>query len=232
MKAIGIVGSPRRDGNTVYLTRQVLDALKEKFETELIFLKDLDLNPCDGCHSCAKTSKCIIKDDMQLIFNKLKKSKVILLSSPVYMGGTTSRLRIFMERTWHLRKGQLKDKIGSYIVIGRRDLGVAVNEIEEFIVGQAVKRPRFRGMGTGKYMVETDDEDMQKDLKGRIQSKDRQDMTVSRGASSFLSSASSALGSSGAITVRSDRKTASFGIGLKQDELEYIYAKLMNVMTQ
>jgi multimeric flavodoxin WrbA len=159
MKAIGIVGSPRRDGNTVYLTRQVLDALKEKFETELIFLKDLDLNPCDGCHSCAKTGKCIIEDDMQIIFNKLKKSKVILLSSPVYMGGTTSRLRIFMERTWHLRKGQLKDKIGSYIVIGRRDLGVAVNEIEEYFSRmKLLKLAGIIGYGFEKNDVKTDNE--------------------------------------------------------------------------
>lgn len=159
MKAIGIVGSPRRDGNTAYLTRQVLDILNGKFEIELVFLKDLDLNPCDGCHSCAKTSKCIINDDMQLIFDKLKESKIIILSSPVYMGGITSRLRIFMERTWHLRKGQLKGKIGSYIIIGRRDLGVAVNEIEEYFSRiQLLKLAGIIGYGFEKNDVKTDTE--------------------------------------------------------------------------
>lgn len=159
MKIIGIVGSPRKDGNTAYLTHKVLDTLNGEFETEMIFLKDLNINPCEGCHSCVEKGNCIINDDMQLIFKKLKRSSIILLSSPVYMGGITSRLRVFMERTWHLRKGQLKGKIGSYIIIGRRDLGVAVNEIEEYFSRiNALKLSGIIGYGFEKDDIKRDDE--------------------------------------------------------------------------
>lgn len=133
MKAIGISGSPHKNGNSVYLLKEVLKILESVFDTELIFLKNYVIKPCNGCQSCDKNGKCVIEDDMQKLYPKIKDSQVIILASPSYMGGVTSRLRIFMERTWHLRKGQLDGKIGSFIVVGRRKLGAIVYEIEEYL---------------------------------------------------------------------------------------------------
>ena len=159
MKAIGIVGSPRNDGNSAFLLKKVLSGLEEKFEIESIFLKDINIKPCEACHSCIENGECIIDDDMQELYSKLKKTKVIILSSPVHMGGITSRLRIFMERMWHLRKGQLKDKIGSYIVVGRRDIGTCVNEMEGFLSRlQVTKIPGVIGYGFNKGDIKKDDE--------------------------------------------------------------------------
>jgi len=133
MKVVGVVGSPRKNGNTAYLLEEVMKILREKCETEIIFLKDYDIKPCEGCRCCEENEGCIIEDDMQELYPKLKKADVIILSSPSYMGGVTSRLRAFMERTWPLRKGQLEGKIGTYIVVGRRKIGLAVNEMEEYL---------------------------------------------------------------------------------------------------
>lgn len=133
MKAIGIAGSPHKNGNSAFLLKEVLKILESSFDTEIIFLKDYDIKPCNGCYYCDKNSKCFIEDGMQKLYPKIKNPQVIILASPSYMGGVTSRLRIFMERTWHLRKGQLDGKVGSFIVTGRRRLGVAVYEIEEYL---------------------------------------------------------------------------------------------------
>jgi len=116
----------------IYL-RRLWKFLREKYETEIIFLKDYDIKLCEGCHYCEENKRCIIGGDMQELYPKLKKSDVIILSSPSYMGGVTSRLRAFMERTWHLRKGQLEGKIGTYIVVGRRKIGSTTDEIEEYL---------------------------------------------------------------------------------------------------
>ena len=44
MKAIGIVGSPRKGGNTEILTRHTLNAIGEEgLDTELITLGDKDI---------------------------------------------------------------------------------------------------------------------------------------------------------------------------------------------
>lgn len=133
MKAIGISGSPHKNGNSVYLLKEVLKILGSVFDTELIFLNEYDIRPCNGCQSCDKNGICAIEDDMQELYPKIKDSQVIILSSPSYMGGVTSRLRIFMERTWHLRKGQLDKKTGSFIVVGRRKLGAVIYDIEEYL---------------------------------------------------------------------------------------------------
>jgi len=133
MKVIGVVGSPRKNGNTAYLLEEVMKFLRGKYETEIIFLKDYDIKPCEGCHYCEENKRCVIEDDMQELYPKLKKADVIILSSPSFMGGVTSRLRAFMERTWFLRKGQLEGKIGTYIVVGRRKIGSTIDEIEEYL---------------------------------------------------------------------------------------------------
>lgn len=132
-KVIGIIASPRKNGNTAFLTDRLLSNLEGRFDIEKIYLKDYEINPCEECYHCAEIDECSINDDMADFYKKLKEAQVIILASPIFMGGVTSRMKAFMERTWHLRKGQLKGKTGSYIVVGRRDLGSGVNEMEEYL---------------------------------------------------------------------------------------------------
>ncbi|MHA1309362.1 MAG: flavodoxin family protein [Candidatus Helarchaeota archaeon] len=159
MKVIGIIGSPHKNGNTAQLMNELMDLLRPIFETEIIFLKDFDIKPCEGCHICKKKETCIIKDDMQKIYPKIKGSDIIILSSPSYMGGVTSRLKIFMERTWHLRSGQLENKIGTYIVVGRRKIGSVINEIDEYFSRlRVIKIPGVLGFAYEKDEIFKDQE--------------------------------------------------------------------------
>ena len=167
MKAIGIVGSPRNDGNTVHLLKRTLQVLEQgSIETEMVFLKDLNIRPCEGCKSCEERKECKIEDDMKGLLRKLKESDVIILTSPCFMGGATSRTRAFMERTWLFRKGQLKDKIGTSIVVGRRDIGITVSEMDAFFDRiQMVKVPGIIGFGLNKDDVLDDKEAIKKSEK-------------------------------------------------------------------
>ena len=75
------------------------------------------------------------------------------------MGGVTSRLRVFMERTWHLRKGQLEGKIGTYIVVGRRKIGSTIDEIEEYLTRlKMTKIPGVLGYAFEKGDILKDEE--------------------------------------------------------------------------
>ncbi len=164
MKILGILGSPRRDGNTAYLLEDLAKKLNKGNEVEIIFLKDYEISPCKECYYCVENDECSIKDDMQEMYKKLKETDVIILSSPIFMGGIASRLRAFMERTWHLRKGQLMGKIGSYIIVGRRDIGAGIHEMEEYLSRLKVKKiPGVIGYGLHKGDVKEDTEAM-KDL--------------------------------------------------------------------
>jgi len=161
-KVIGIIGSPRKNGNTAFLTERLLNTLEDYFETEKLFLMDYEIKPCEECYHCAKNEECSIQDDMADFYTKLKEAQVIILASPIFMGGLTSRMRAFMERTWHLRKGQLKGKTGSYIIVGRRDLGSGISEMEDYLSRLKVnKLTGVLGFGLHEGAVSEDKEALQ-----------------------------------------------------------------------
>ena len=90
MKVIGIVGSPRKNGNTELLTRHTLKAIAEEgLDTELVRLAGLDIRPCTACMACKKEEICSIEDDLFPIYLKMKKADGIILASPVYYGSAT-----------------------------------------------------------------------------------------------------------------------------------------------
>ena len=124
MKAIGIVGSPRRNGNTEILTRHALKAIEEDgLDTELVTLADLDIRPCNACMACRGEERCPIDDDLFPLYLKMKEVHAVILSSPVYNGSATALLKAYMERTGYISSGNGKvfaGKVGGPLVVARR----------------------------------------------------------------------------------------------------------------
>lgn len=104
LKVVGIVGSPRSNGNTEFMVQTTLDKIKEAgIQTELITLHDKNINFCVGCDSCKKTNKCVIEDDMQELTEKVLGADGIIMSSPVYFGDMTGLAKTFIDRLRPLR---------------------------------------------------------------------------------------------------------------------------------
>jgi len=125
VKIIGIVGSPRKGGNTELLVKEALSAAKgEGAKTELISLAGKTIKPCDGCRSCRKAKKCRIQDDdLPPIFEKMLKADGIILASPVYFGSATPQIKALIDRAgyWGGSMGRVfEDKVGGPIVVARR----------------------------------------------------------------------------------------------------------------
>jgi len=121
MKAIGICGSPRTGSNTEILLREVLKTMKKSWvETELILLREKNIELCRGCdEKCSKTGECVISDDMQEIYEKLINSDVIIFGSPTYFDNVTGLMKNFMDRTDPLTVNKkLKNKIAGVIGVG------------------------------------------------------------------------------------------------------------------
>ena len=82
---LGIVGSPRRNGNTEILVDEFLKAAEENgAAVHKVILSKLDIGPCRACDSCRKSGKCVQKDDMEELATKMKNSDVLVLGTPVY----------------------------------------------------------------------------------------------------------------------------------------------------
>jgi len=122
MKILGIVCSPRKGGNTEILVKEALEAAsKAGGETELFLIADKNISFCDGCGACAKTGKCIIKDDMQGLYEKLEAADGIIFGTPVYFLSVSAQAKAVMDRTYaFLRVRRLQGKVASAIVAVRR----------------------------------------------------------------------------------------------------------------
>jgi multimeric flavodoxin WrbA len=101
MKVLAVVGSPRKRGNTDLLVDAVIQGAAENgAEVEKVFLADLDVKPCDGCDACRKSARCVVRDDMIPLYDKLYASDAWVLGTPVYWWGPSAQLKAFVDR-WY-----------------------------------------------------------------------------------------------------------------------------------
>ncbi|MBT7186412.1 flavodoxin family protein, partial [Candidatus Bathyarchaeota archaeon] len=79
VRVLGIVGSPRKGGNTEIMVNNALEAARsEGAETEIVLLAENRVEPCDGCGVCSKTGKCRIDDDFENVFNKMTEAEGLI----------------------------------------------------------------------------------------------------------------------------------------------------------
>jgi multimeric flavodoxin WrbA len=96
---VGIVGSPRRDGNTQVLVSEILAGARAAGATaESVFLADLTIRECDGCHACWRGAECSKADDMNALYPRLADSDVIVFGTPVYWYAPTALMKAFLDR--------------------------------------------------------------------------------------------------------------------------------------
>ncbi len=98
-KVLGIVGSPRKKGNTYALVESVLKGAEaEGADTEIVQLSDMTIKECDGCHACWKGRPCPKRDDMDGIYCKIGESDVIVLGTPIYWYAPTALMKCLLDR--------------------------------------------------------------------------------------------------------------------------------------
>ena len=139
VKLLGIVGSPRKGGNTEIVIKEALKAgEQEGAETELIHLVDFSLKPCDACRACFETKNCVIGDDAEKIFQKMTEADGIIVGSPVYFGNVNAQTKIFIDRIGYLNiareRKPFRNKIGGAVAVARRSgLTNALSQILLFL---------------------------------------------------------------------------------------------------
>jgi multimeric flavodoxin WrbA len=122
MRVLGIVGSPRKNGNTEILMQEVLKAAREAgCETELFLMSQKQVAPCDACGMCFEVGSCVVQDDMQELYAMMDRSQAIVFGSPVYFGSVSAQMKAAMDRMFALlQRRALKDKVAGALVVTRR----------------------------------------------------------------------------------------------------------------
>jgi multimeric flavodoxin WrbA len=98
-RILGVVGSPRRNGNTHILVSKILEGAEaEGAIGDILFRNDLHVRECDGCHTCWNGKPCSKNDDMNTLYPKLVESDTIIFGTPIYWYGPTALMKGFIDR--------------------------------------------------------------------------------------------------------------------------------------
>lgn len=100
MKNILIIStSMRHNSNSELLAEQALQgALAAGNNAELISLKNKDIRFCKGCLACQKMMKCVIKDDISEILEKVKAADTVVFVTPIYYYELSGQLKTLLDR--------------------------------------------------------------------------------------------------------------------------------------
>lgn len=90
MKTLILNGSPRKDGDTVSLIKQMQNYLNG--EVNILNSYYDKINPCIDCRFCLTNDGCIHHDVLQDIINDLDSYDNIIIASPLYFSELTGSL--------------------------------------------------------------------------------------------------------------------------------------------
>jgi multimeric flavodoxin WrbA len=93
-KLLAIVGSHRKNGNSYWLAKTVLDAVEA--DSSIIQLADKDVRFCNLCEECIEKD-CVINDDVGSILGEMRKADGIVFVIPKYLDAP-SKFLAFLER--------------------------------------------------------------------------------------------------------------------------------------
>lgn len=102
MRVLVIIGSPRKKGNSYQAVKKLEKEMKNKgdYDFEYLFLKEAHLESCRGCFTCISKGGelCPLKDDREMIEEKMQEAEGLVLVSPVYVMNVTGILKNFIDR--------------------------------------------------------------------------------------------------------------------------------------
>lgn len=102
MRALILMGSPRKTGNTAALLAPFREELEAAgLETAAVWLYDRDIRPCTACRCCQEDWSvfgCPQADDVREIFDRILESGLLVLATPIYSWYCTPPMKALLDR--------------------------------------------------------------------------------------------------------------------------------------
>jgi len=102
MLALGLLGSPRKKGNTAFLLSSFLEKLEQRgVKTQTIYVPGKNILPCKGCGFCEKNGYCVTNDDDMAgeIYGLLIEADIVIAATPIYFYNATAQLKALIDRS-------------------------------------------------------------------------------------------------------------------------------------
>ena len=98
-----LAASPRNNGNSTILASKAAEGVKAAGgEADLVLIGKLKIAPCNACDACRKNPEagCVIKDDMQPLYQKIRDAQGVIFATPVYWFNVSAQMKLFIDRTY------------------------------------------------------------------------------------------------------------------------------------
>ena len=134
MKVLMLNGSPRPEGNTFAVLREMEQIFQtESIETELIQVGNLDIRGCVACGGCAKLGRCAFDDIVNELAPKFEACDGLVVGSPVYYASANATLVALLTRLFYSTPFDKTMKVGASVVVARRGgLSATFDELNKF----------------------------------------------------------------------------------------------------
>lgn len=123
MKVLLINGSGNANGCTYTALQEVSITLKKNgIETEIYQIGKKPVQGCIACFSCMNTGKCVFRDNVNEVAEKIKEADALIIGSPVYYASPSGQLVSFLDRLFlSSEKDQsFNGKLAAAVVSSRR----------------------------------------------------------------------------------------------------------------
>jgi multimeric flavodoxin WrbA len=157
-KVLIVSASPRNGGNSDLLCDQFLLGAKETGnQVEKIFLRDKRINHCLACGACQSNGgRCVQKDDMTEVLDKMIAVDVIVMATPVYFHTMNGQMKTLIDRTYS-RYTEISNKEMYFIVSAATGSKQAMERTVEGFRGftSCLHGAREKGIiyGTGAWKI-------------------------------------------------------------------------------
>lgn len=100
MLVLGIMGSPRKKGNTDFLLSSFMNEVENAgVRTHVIEIAKKKIFPCMEYSVCEKKGTCPIDDDMNEIYTLFYEADIIVLATPIFFYNTPAQTKALIDRS-------------------------------------------------------------------------------------------------------------------------------------
>ena len=128
-----LASSPRKNSNSTILALKAAEGVRaEGGEADVVEIGHLKIAPCNACDSCLAKPEagCVIKDDMQPLYAKIRAAQGIIFATPVYWFNMSAQMKLVIDRAY-----AIQDK--EYFAFTGKDVGVILTygDVDVFASG-------------------------------------------------------------------------------------------------
>jgi multimeric flavodoxin WrbA len=104
MKVVAILGSPREDGYSSTLAREVMRGATDVSHEVIVYeINKMQVKGCQACRYCKENNvDCIVQDDLKPYWKDLHECGALIVSSPNYASQVCGPMITFMNRHYCL----------------------------------------------------------------------------------------------------------------------------------